>query len=501
MKPRWRKEFRALLPGALGWWLMVALLVPLQVFHQAGTFEPAWWLAVSVLAAAVFGQEFSTHTLERLLSQPVSRRRLWYDKILPAAVMILVIPAAIILLMVLLDPSEILDQQFRMDFGLIAWRLFSVAVFAFGVVPWLTLRLRSLVAGAVFGIFLLNLLWISLTALVNWGFPEMGWFATVQQFEFSVRVAPALGLGALGYLLGCRQFLYFQVVDDGRNAGLLSGMAFDWRRARGHKPGHWGWLALVKKELRLHQVGALAAALFCLTCLATALSCKPAPAGDAWLMAAPLFLYWFILPVVIGAMVVAEERNSGLLECQLTLPPSRLKQWIIKALAANALLLILGVLLPTPWMVYLDSCFSRDSLQGFGWAAYWRTVPGLFWGAAVAMLASSLCRSSLNAILLAYGAAGVFLLGLMGLELLNATTGCFEKPDFAPGRLGWPADGGEIAGRLQTAGIFLLAILTILVMPYRNFRRNESGPRRALLQLAAAFAASLVFLLIYLVSC
>ncbi len=501
MKPRWRKEFRALLPGALGWWLMAALLVPLQVFHQAGTFEPAWWLAVSVLAAAVFGQEFSAHTLERLLSQPVSRRRLWYEKMLPAAVMILLIPAVIILLMVLLDPSEILDPQFRMNFGLIAWRLFSVAVFAFGVVPWLTVRLRSLLAGAVFGLFLLNLLWVSLTALVSWGFPELGYFATVQQFEFSIRVAPALGCGALGYLLGCRQFLYFQVVDGRGNAGLLSGMAVDWQWTRGHKPGRWGWLALVKKELCLHQVGALAAALFCLTCLAAALARKLAPAMDAWLMAAPLFLYWFILPVVIGAMVVAEERSSGLLECQLTLPPSRLQQWIIKTLAANALLLILGVLLPTPWMVYLDSCFSRDSLQGFGWAAYWRTVPGLFWGAAVAMLASSLCRSSLNAILLTYGAAGVFLLGLMGLQLLHATTGWFAMLDFAPGRLDWLTDDGEITGRLQTVGIFLLAILTILVMPYRNFRRNESSPRRALLQLAAAFAASLVFLLIYLASC
>jgi len=84
MERRIRREFRALLAP----WLLALLLATTALWWRPGTDENAavvLWLAcfalgMVLLAVAAFGKEFSHDTLRALLSQPISRSRLWLEK-------------------------------------------------------------------------------------------------------------------------------------------------------------------------------------------------------------------------------------------------------------------------------------------------------------------------------------------------------------------------------------------------------------------------------------
>src|SRR6266699_3330174 len=84
MEQRIRKEFRALLAP----WLLALLLAMTALWWRPSTDEDAslvLWLAcfslgMVLLAVAAFGREFSHETLRALLSQPISRSRLWLEK-------------------------------------------------------------------------------------------------------------------------------------------------------------------------------------------------------------------------------------------------------------------------------------------------------------------------------------------------------------------------------------------------------------------------------------
>ena len=74
------KEARALLPT---WAAMAALIaLPFLLQHELPMdfAIPAYWVGCALLGPVCFGQEFQHRTMGLLLSQPVSRRRLWWEK-------------------------------------------------------------------------------------------------------------------------------------------------------------------------------------------------------------------------------------------------------------------------------------------------------------------------------------------------------------------------------------------------------------------------------------
>ena len=83
------KEMRQQLPGAL-----LALLVP-GMFAWSGSYSAVQWalgsfaLGCLLLGANAFGAEFEQRTLAGLLAQPISRARLYLEKLGVAAVLIL----------------------------------------------------------------------------------------------------------------------------------------------------------------------------------------------------------------------------------------------------------------------------------------------------------------------------------------------------------------------------------------------------------------------------
>lgn len=117
-----------------------------------------------------------------------------------------------------------------------------------------------------------------------------------------------------------------------------------------------------------------------------------------------------LIAILAGAGCVAEERQLGTLDWQLTQPASIRRQWSIKLAVAFCVAAILGGALPLTLARYglTESAFfkSTDDMLKF-----FSVTPLLF---AVAVYASSVCRNSVNAAVMALPVAGaMILLGLL----------------------------------------------------------------------------------------
>ena len=116
-----------------------------------------------------------------------------------------------------------------------------------------------------------------------------------------------------------------------------------------------------------------------------------------------MFVYALILPLIAGAISVAEERGWGMAEWHLTLPPSALTQWSAKMLATLSTSLVLGLLLPAALFLAADPLFSQP-----GQGPPCRLLPGSGWVLAhllvtsVAVYAASFTKATLRAILAAF---------------------------------------------------------------------------------------------------
>src|SRR5437868_2044010 len=55
-------------------------------------------------------------------------------------------------------------------------------------------------------------------------------------------------------------------------------------------------------------------------------------------------ILWILLPLTIGASIVAGERTLGVLDWAFALPASRSRQWIVKAAVAVILSFLLGAM-------------------------------------------------------------------------------------------------------------------------------------------------------------
>src|SRR5205814_9865215 len=70
-------------------------------------------------------------------------------------------------------------------------------------------------------------------------------------------------------------------------------------------------------------------------------------------------LYFALLPLLMGSLASAQERQFGMLQSQAMLPVPRAQQWAVKAGVVLVLALLLGVALP--WFVFAPPQISRTS--------------------------------------------------------------------------------------------------------------------------------------------
>ena len=192
-------------------------------------------------------------------------------------------------------------------------------------------------------------------------------------------------------------------------------------------------------------------------------------------------MLWLVLPVIIGAMAMAEERRLGVMEGQLCLPVSRRVQFVIKGF----LTLVLGTLLGGVLPVLLETLGAKiGTLSGifkaenaFGADDFLAFQLGLValaaWLALASFFASSLARNFLQAI-------GFAIASFVGTVLLGSA--------LIDGRMFF-LDSIPAHSVLPVVIAIPTVIVTLLWLAYLNFKNFRDGwPlwRRNLLGLAGA---------------
>ncbi len=339
------KEARALLPmwAAMAGLIAVPFLLPQK---QPMDFAiPAYWLGCALLGSVCMGQEFQHRTMGLLLSQPVSRRRLWWEKMVSLGAAMF----GLFVWMELLWGTEVGQVPGFVGSGEELLKLIYLLVLpwliGFCTGPALTLLARSIIGG------------VAMTFLCPW-FLTMFVLAAIPEIWIShsgmnVRLNScliSLGIycGAL-FLFGCQRFGRLEDIQ-GRGAELTLPAALAkpfaeftgrFTLGRGSALGQ-----LVRKEVRLHLpafvVAGMLVALWLL--LLAAVVARPTVSKDFLLL--PAVLLGLGIPVIAGIVSTAEERSLGLLDWHLTLPVSARRQWFIKVLVALAVNVVLGLLLP-----------------------------------------------------------------------------------------------------------------------------------------------------------
>lgn len=335
------KEVRGLL---LAWLSCVVVMVACAVVggrtvRAVGML--AYFLGAAALGAQSVGHEFSGRTLTVLLSQPARRQRLLLVKLGVLAVMLL--PLGAVAGATLFNPGGPLDDvAFRQTERLaISWLPLLLGLL---VAPWLTMFCRSAIAGTVFTVTLPGVLWGALLAAAYYGFGAR----EVDSFPLGLLGLETLCLCAVGAVMSWRMFTRLEVIE-GTDEVLRLPRWMAWRSASSATTPalttrHPVWM-LVKKELRLQQM-ALALAGCCLLgwLVATSLAdVAPELLGPFRVLT---IFYAVMVPLLIGSLASAEERQFGTLEWQVLLPMATSKQWAVKVGVALGLTMVLALGLP-----------------------------------------------------------------------------------------------------------------------------------------------------------
>jgi hypothetical protein len=347
-----RKEFRALWPVWAGAVLTIGAdpllrgtgmhsLFPLGMF--------AYIVGSLALGAHAIGHEYANRTLATLLVQPWKRSSMLLTK---AAVLVVMLAS-----LGLIAWPVLFQAMARTLGGLPRYpTLILPLIGGLFVAPYMTMRLRSQMAGVVFtgaipGITHLVAL---LAGVVIYG------TGTDAAERLAIAVwTPAMIIVAVGgAVLGARSFMGLQAIDGGREELRLP----RWLAVEDRTPIRPPIWMLVKKELRLQQMTfalvVLYAGIWAALMVAARLNLEFT--RDFPIRAVGL-LYFALLPLVMGSIANAQERQFGTLESQAMLPVSFAKQWSVKAGVVLVLALGLGVLLP--WVVFAPPQLSSQALR------------------------------------------------------------------------------------------------------------------------------------------
>jgi hypothetical protein len=288
MMTRIIKETRDLLPVWLG------TLCLLLVFYWRGELESVLGFAILGLGCAImgansFGREFRHRTFGLLLTQPVSRRTLWREKML-------VLGAAMGVCLAVLWLS-CYHQHGRNSFDApMVTALVLVPLCAFCGAPYLTLLVRNSIAGWVLALVMPALL-VAAAVLVN------SWRSASEEDWFLSVVILLGGYCVLSYWRGSVRFKRFQVLDgtgpeESLPGGLEAVVARPFERISARFTGEFA--SLIKKELRLQQFSFLVAGIFGLLALAGALSYRLNESIGVWLLVTGYIFYVPLLPLMAG---------------------------------------------------------------------------------------------------------------------------------------------------------------------------------------------------------
>lgn len=465
MNPLVKKEIRLLLPS----FVAAVLLAMIQGITRPYDFYVASLLffGLTIMALTTIGREASLNTFSMLMSQPTERIRIWKTKLCVLAVAFLIVFLVWLCAFgISIINSSGNDSEWEDSYNLfITICLIATSTFTGGL--WTALLLRQ-IAGAF---------WLTLLVPAVLSGIASGFSAQTESDNLVIAVlCVVIAVYSVGGFLFARR-LFFRAQDVGWSGGNI--VLPEWKffarsentvSLRNRKPV----FALIRKELQLHQVTLMGAAGLLMIhigiiVLRTHHKFAKDSAGD--ILTSIFWILWLVLPVIIGAMAVAEERRMGVMEGQLCLPVSRRLQFAIKSLLALFLGTLLGGVLPMLLESLGNSQIFKeaDTLRFFqlsmiGLAAYL---------ALVSLFASSLANNFLQAI-------GFAIATFIGLVMI--------VPAFAKGWMFFfeSLSVGSILSLIIAVPTLAATLLLLTYLNFKNFRDGLRLWRRSLLVVAGA---------------
>ncbi len=463
-----RKEARALLPV---WAASVITIVADPLIRGTGmdSLFPLGMFAYIVgslaLGAHVIGHEYTNRTLGSLLAQPWKRSSMLLTK---AAVLVAMLATlACVGLFVLFLPEVRAFRTFPRG-----WQLALPIAGGLFVAPYVTIRLRSQMAGVVFTSAIPGTTY--LVALLA-GVAVYG-VGTGAAEALAVAVWPPVMLifAAAGGVLSARSFLRLQDIEGGGEELRLP----RWLAATDRNPIRPPLWMLVKKELRLQQMTFAMAALYVAIWAALTIAgrmnvefAKEFPIRGVGL------LYFALLPLLMGSIASAQERQCGMLESQSMLPIPFAQQWAVKAGVVLVLALTLGVLLP--WIVFAPPQLSSHAL--------WPLAATILLLTTWSLYISSWCDGGVIALALILPASAAALVAARSIDW--AMTSMLPS-HYADGPYRALTSPSALVAVWALIGAPIVALL--LVFAGRNHRSLERNPRSLAVQMAWLAAALIV---------
>jgi hypothetical protein len=393
------KEFRALLPV----WAAAAFTIVADTWLRGtgmyslfplGMF--AYMLGSLGLGAHVIGHEFTNRTLASLLVQPCRRSSMLLTKASVLAVMLAALGFV---------AKVVLFQSLAHTFGNFPRypTLYLPVIGGFCVAPYLTMRLRSQMAGVVFTASIPGITY--LLALLGGVIIYGTGTAAAEALALAVWMPAMWIFAAAGAVLSARSFMRLQDTEGGREELRLPG----WVTVTDANPTRPPLWMLAKKELRLQQMTFAMVALYALIWTGLTVAGRLNP-DFAWQfpMRAVGMLYFALLPLLIGSLASAQERHFGMLQSQAMLPVARARQWAVKASVVLVLAFVLGVVLP--WFVFAPPQVSRT--------AFWPLAATIVLLTTWSLYISSWCGSGIIALALLLPASAAAMLLARALDWL-----------------------------------------------------------------------------------
>jgi ABC-type transport system involved in multi-copper enzyme maturation permease subunit len=354
-----------------------------------------------LMGATAFGLEFDQRTIGSLLTQPISRSTIYSEKLVVVGFLSRLGWVNVVLAKV---PHQGIRFQFQ---DALSVGLLPLVGMCSG--PWLAMISRGTLPGMVFSMGLPLGLMIILSGLVeNVVRPQ------VPEWGLNQRVAQScLWVGTPVYLLatcvlGWRRFQTLEVNGGaaGRASTGLPPITLPLERALlWVLPRRNVAVSLIRKELRLHVVPWLLASimvgLWVLWCIArwrATVGAGEELFNDPKILVLLGQLLGIFTLLSAGAACVAEERELGTLDWQLTQPVTIRLQWWIKVGVAATLGFWLGLVLPLGliWVgVGSDRLFSEFSeIPVWAFGLYLAATCLLFW---ISVFTSSISRKTIQA--------------------------------------------------------------------------------------------------------
>lgn len=473
MKTLLFKEVRLVLP----FWLTALLLASAPVWLPGdkpdviGMTLFCFEVGTVLLSVSTFGMEFSHGTFQMLLAQPIPRRTIWLVKV-----------GILTMAMITTLWTYGLTLHWRTTGGALEAEA-AGAPFIGGVMViaglagglWTTLLLRQVVGAFWFTPLVPGFLLLIVTALTG-GFSP----------EDIVGMMPGLLVLMTYSVLGIAwaAWLFARAQDTQWTGGTITlslpDLISNRLRAGRSASSRNRWTSLLSKELHLHQAGLMmfgCVGLFHLGVILVRIFLDPTASTRTKeiidVIGVMVWFAWVCIPVVFGAVSVAEERRLGLAEAQLCQPVSRRVQFVIKLAFTLVLGVLCGALIPWYMLVILIGKGSgliqseqfNDGLLG-------KLVLASAGLAFLSFYASTLARNTQHALsIAAILITGSFILTPMAVNPERFLGIALWKGPLVQ-YIGWP-----------------VMLLTITGLAFANFRRIHEGRRTWLRNLTIIIVA------------